>query len=67
MVERIPFASEGRRLELLGRINDVSGIEVSVDRIGGWPKVALKDFIGQADALIDVWDWFLNEVKTAGG
>lgn len=63
MERRAPFDSQERRFQLLGRINQVPGIDIGDDRIDGWPLIPLADVVGHVDALLGVWTWYLDEVK----
>lgn len=60
-----PFNRESERLELLRRLNEIPGVDLSTDRINkrpSFPLSALKDETALKQFL-EVLDWFVQEVK----
>jgi hypothetical protein len=60
-----PFDDSGKRLELLGRLNQIPGIDLSEDVINRRPSVPLSFFTDEArfTQLRGVLDWVLEEIK----
>ncbi|MDQ1262127.1 MAG: hypothetical protein QG575_1308 [Euryarchaeota archaeon] len=65
--KRPPFKEESNRMELLARLNKISGINISGDRIGGEPSIylhTLKDK-NSLDQFLEVFDWVVSEIKSS--
>ena len=63
--DKIPFKSESRRLELLGRLNSIPGIAIDREAISGRPGIpftALKE-LSSTQAFLGVFDWVMEELK----
>ena len=62
-----PFSKESERLELLRRLNEIPGINLSVSRIKkrpSFPLSVLKDETALRQFL-EVLNWFVQEVKAS--
>lgn len=60
-----PFGKEEKRKELLQRLNEISGVDISADRINGqlsFPLSVLKDEAALKQ-FREVLDWFVQEVE----
>jgi hypothetical protein len=60
-----PFSETAKRLQLLTRLNAVSGISISEDRIDERPSVsfavlAIADRVAQ---FLTAFDWAIEEIK----
>ena len=63
--KRPPFEEESNRMELMARLNKISGINISRDRIGGEPSICLHALTDK-NALyqfLHVLDWIVQEIK----
>ncbi|HZY66876.1 MAG TPA: hypothetical protein VFE21_13485 [Rubrobacteraceae bacterium] len=60
-----PFGNERKRRELLQRLNKISGVDISADRINGQPSFPLSVLKDEAalKQFLEVLDWFVQEVK----
>jgi hypothetical protein len=63
--KRPPFNEESNRMELLARLNKISGINISRDRIGGEPSIYLHTLADKnaLDQFLHVLDWIVQEIK----
>ncbi|MDD4447971.1 MAG: hypothetical protein PHN61_09875 [Methanothrix sp.] len=63
--KRPPFNEESNRMELLARLNKISGINISRDRIGGEPSIYLHTLAEKnaLDQFLHVLDWIVQEIK----
>ena len=63
---RHPFADEGRRLELLRRLNAVPGVAIPPAAIAGLPGVPLAVLAepGPRGEFLRVLDWLVGELRT---
>ncbi|MEJ7812277.1 MAG: hypothetical protein WKG32_17830 [Gemmatimonadaceae bacterium] len=63
-----PFSDEGRRRELLERLNSIPGADINIplDALRKRPNVPLVAFAadGACDQLLAIFDWFISEVRT---
>lgn len=62
--EKPPFNDINKRKELLSRINDIKGVNISIDKIDKRPSfdtVLLKEK-SEFDKFIATFDWFLGEI-----
>lgn len=62
-----PFNREPERLELLRRLNEIPGVDLSTDRINkrpSFPLSALKDETA-LNQFLEVLDWFVREVEAS--
>ncbi|MDD2756142.1 MAG: hypothetical protein PHS80_11515 [Methanothrix sp.] len=52
-------------MELLARLNKISGINISRDRIGGEPSIYLHTLAEKnaLDQFLHVLDWIVQEIK----
>ena len=66
MQTRPPFDNEARRLELLHRINEISGVSISADAISRRPSVPISTLKDEAmlKKLLDTFDWVIQEIKS---
>jgi hypothetical protein len=65
MLKRKPFDEQKKRIELLTRLNQISGIEISEDAITRRPSFPL-DVLAKNGSLVQflsVLDWYVAEVK----
>jgi hypothetical protein len=65
MQTRLPFAEETKRLELLNRLNQIKGINLSVDSITKRPSLPLANFKDFAvlQEFLNLLDWVIQEIK----
>lgn len=63
---RPPFIDEHKRLELLRRLNDISGITISNKAIDKYPTIALTTLNDQTalEQFLEVLDWTVQEIRT---
>jgi hypothetical protein len=61
------FAPEERRLELLRRLNNIPGVDISPSRIALFPSIRLAQLIPSAalDQFIAILDWAMQTIKAA--
>lgn len=62
-----PFNRRSERLELLRRLNDMPGVELSADRINKRPSFPLS-VLGNEAALnqfLETLDWFVQKVEAS--
>ena len=58
-----PFADEGKRRELLARVNAIDGVEVPADAIARRPGISLHTLRGAAlEAFLAVYQWVIDEI-----
>lgn len=63
--DRKPFNNEELRLELLNKLNQIEGVNIPVNRLGGRPNFplnALKDEESM-DTFIRILEWVVNKIK----
>lgn len=62
---RPPFSDEGKRLELLERLNAIPGVSIPADAIGRRPSIPLSILAeeGRLNRFLDVFDWYLREIR----
>lgn len=67
MKGRPVFDDDGKRLELLRRLNIAAGLDIPEDRIDYRPAVDLIDLADpmRMDGLVQVFDWYVSELKAA--
>jgi hypothetical protein len=60
-----PFDRGSERLELLRRLNEISGVDLSADRINKRPSFPLSVLSKEAalNQFLETLDWFVREVK----
>jgi hypothetical protein len=66
MKYRIPaFQSDDKRLELVRRLNEISGVNLPADCIGKFPTILLSALSDPSalDQFLNVIDWTIKEVK----
>ena len=64
--DKPPFDQQGKRLELLSKLNEIPGIDLPETAIEKRPRIPLATFSTQ-DALaklFDVLEWFLEEARS---
>jgi hypothetical protein len=61
------FADENKRLELLRRLNDISGVTVPRKAIDKYPSIALTTLNEEAALaqFLRVLDWIAQEIRTS--
>lgn len=64
---RPAFEDEGKRLELLRRLNAIEGISISSDAVSRRPSFALATLADEArlKQFLDVLDWVAAECRSA--
>jgi hypothetical protein len=65
MQRRPPFDDEGKRRELLRRLNEIPGIDLPDDAITRRPSISLS-ILAKPQVLgkfLETLDWFTEEVK----
>ena len=67
MQTKPPFSFEAKRLELLHRLNTISGVEIPPDGMTRRPPVSLstlkdKPVLGQ---FLAIFDWVIQEVRAS--
>lgn len=60
-----PFKDEATRIELLDKLNSITGIELEKKKINVRPSIRFSVFNNQktVDDFLSVWDWFIRKVK----
>lgn len=60
-----PFDSEERRLEILQRLNSISGVSIPKDGIKKRPSIKLSILAtpGALDEFLSIFDWMIAEIK----
>jgi hypothetical protein len=66
MQTRPPFDKEAKRLELLHRLNELSGVSLPADSINRRPSLALLTLRNEAvlKQFLDTFDWVIQEIKS---
>lgn len=61
-----PFTDEHERLELLRRLNNLSGVTIPRSAIEKWPSIALTTLNNEANLaqFLEVLDWIAQEIRT---
>jgi len=62
---RTPFDSQGKRLELLGRLNEIPGVSLPEDSISKRPSIPM-DLLSNDEALAQfksIFEWFIEEAQ----
>jgi hypothetical protein len=61
-----PFDSEEKRLELLNKLNQIDGVDISPDRISARPSIPLSLLVDKKEyqKFVDIYKWFIEEVKS---
>ncbi|MFL5382271.1 MAG: hypothetical protein ACJ8GN_07125 [Longimicrobiaceae bacterium] len=64
-----PFSDEGRRMEILRRLNTIPGVTIPESALSRRPNISLEVLArdGNMDQFLAVFDWFLDEVRAADG
>ena len=59
------FTSEESRIGLLKRLNELTGLNIGPERIGGMPKVPLSVFVQKEnlEEFLKFYGWFFDEVR----
>jgi hypothetical protein len=62
-----PFNKESKRLELLDRLNEISGVDLSASRINKRPSFPLSVLKDEAalKQFLEALNWFVQEVKAS--
>ena len=62
---RPPFTDETKRMELLHRLNEITGVDLPAGRIIGRPSFPLSALRNEValEQFLEVLDWFVREVK----
>ena len=63
MKNRPPFDDEGKRKELLDRLNAIKGVNIPQDRISARPSFPLAVLLDttERNKLIDAFNWYFKE------
>ena len=62
---KTPFDSQGKRLELLGRLNEIPGVSLPEDCISKRPSIPM-DLLSNDEALAQfkgIFEWFIEEAQ----
>jgi hypothetical protein len=67
MKTRSPFDNEGKRLELLQRLNEIPGISLPPDAINRRPSLGLSTLLDEAvlKKFLNTFDWVIQEIKSS--
>ncbi len=67
MKSRPPFDDEGRRMELLRRLNEIPGVALPDESVNLYPGILLSTFQdeGALKQLLSVLDWIVAEVRSS--
>jgi hypothetical protein len=62
-----PFGERSKRLELLRRLNEIEGIDLSADKITKRPSIPLQLLTNGAvvEQFFATWDWVIQEIRTS--
>jgi len=66
LANRAPFRDEGLRVELLQRLNEIPGVEIGAERIGGKPRIELAR-LEEPDArrsFLATLDWIAGTIRS---
>ncbi len=65
--KRPPFQDESKRLQLMARLNEIPGISISKDRIGGEPSIQLSDLKEEVvlKQFLETLNWLVEEIKAS--
>jgi len=65
MKGKAPFDAETKRLELLGRLNELPGVDISADKITKRPSMPLSGLTDDASMakFLETLDWMIEEIK----
>jgi hypothetical protein len=60
-----PFDDEQKRLELLNKLNQMEGVNISVDKVSARPNIPLNLLIDKKEyhKFIDAYKWFFDEIN----
>jgi hypothetical protein len=60
-----PFGEEFKRLQLLGRLNEIEGIDIAADKIKKRPSIPLRLLEDDAvtEQFLNTLDWVIQEIK----
>ena len=63
------FNDEAKRDEMRRKLNQIDGVDIPVERLGGEPSIPLPLLAdeGRLRQFLDVLDWFVGVVKGEGG
>lgn len=63
-----PFNDEGKRLELLAKLNEIPGVALSPSTIALKPSVPIALFADDKalQSLFEIFRWFMSEVRSSG-
>lgn len=60
-----PFESEEKRIELLNKLNQINGVNISLDKISSRPNIPLSLLSDKIEfqKFIYIYKWFFDEIK----
>jgi hypothetical protein len=60
-----PFDNEQKRIELLNKLNQINGVNISLDKISGRPNISLSLLVdnNELQKFIKIYKWFIDEIK----
>jgi hypothetical protein len=63
--KRPGFESEEKRMELLNKLNEISGVNIPPDGISRYPSIPLSSFLDKDNLnhFFQVYEWFLKEIE----
>ena len=63
-----PFSDEGRRMEMLHRLNGIPGVAIPESAVSRRPNILLTVLArdDNAERFLSIFDWFLNEIRAGG-
>jgi hypothetical protein len=64
-MRRRPFDDEAKRLELLRRLNEIEGVDISVNKLTKRPSIPLSALRSTAalKQYLQAFDWYVQEVR----
>lgn len=64
-----PFDDRNRRLEIIHRLNKISGFRIPEKAVGGYPKIPLKTLMSPQirNQFLAVFDWVIDEIRRYEG
>lgn len=62
---KLPFDEKEKRLELAQKLNQIEGVDISLDMLDRRPTFLLSALVkaGNLERFLEVYDWYIAEVK----
>jgi hypothetical protein len=62
---RPPFENESKRIELLEKLNQIQGVNISIEKISARPNIPYSLLIdkNELQKFLDIYSWFIDEIN----